>query len=163
MTTTVSAVATLTLSSATTNAPMTPTPSLLLRTRCSTARLLASKSTSSVFYILDSRTVSLNHSLRYGSSAMAKTSSSSTASISGALSSALSSASSSASAASSSAASAQSSAASSQSSVQSSASRSAASAASSASAAATETGAAAHMAVPAAGVFGIVLGAAALL
>ncbi|KAI4741456.1 hypothetical protein E4T50_08160 [Aureobasidium sp. EXF-12298] len=102
---------------------------------------------------------------QYGSSAMSKKSASATAtaSISGALSSALSSASSTASAASSSAASAQSSAASAQSSASRSASRSASSAASSASAAATKTGAAANMAVPAAGVFGMVLGAAALL
>ncbi|KAI4823159.1 hypothetical protein E4T44_10143 [Aureobasidium sp. EXF-8845] len=90
----------------------------------------------------------------YGSSAMSRQSQSqsATASISGPLSSALSSASSSASAASSSVAS-----------VQSSASRSASSAASSASAAATKTGAAASMAMPAAGVLGMVLGAAALL
>ncbi|KAI4716922.1 hypothetical protein E4T48_06890 [Aureobasidium sp. EXF-10727] len=77
---------------------------------------------------------------------------SATASVSSSLSSALSRASSSASAASSSA-----------SSVQSSASRSASSAASSASAAATHTGAASNMGVPAAGVLGMVLGAAALL
>ncbi|CAD0106629.1 unnamed protein product [Aureobasidium uvarum] len=93
---------------------------------------------------------------QYGSSAMSRQSQSqtqsATASVSSSLSSALSKASSSASAASSSA-----------SSVQSSASRSAASAASSASAAATHTGAASNMGVPAAGVLGMVLGAAALL
>ncbi|KAI4731502.1 hypothetical protein E4T49_00591 [Aureobasidium sp. EXF-10728] len=97
---------------------------------------------------------------QYGSSAMSRQSQSqtqsqtqsATASVSSSLSSALSRASSSASAASSSA-----------SSVQSSASRSASSAASSASAAATHTGAASNMGVPAAGVLGMVLGAAALL
>ncbi|KAI5209390.1 hypothetical protein E4T39_00697 [Aureobasidium subglaciale] len=88
---------------------------------------------------------------RYGSSAIQ--SQSATASISGALSSALSSASSSAAAASSTRASAA-----------SSISRSVSASASSASAAATETGAAANVAAPvAAGVFGIAIGAAALL
>jgi hypothetical protein len=149
MTMTVSALDTPLSPSATTTAPTIPTPFLPPRTRCSTARLPACK-----INPMCRQRCFANHIHRYGSSAMSRQSQSqsATASISGPLSSALSSASSSAYAASSSVAS-----------VQSSASRSASSAASSASAAATKTGAAASMAMPAAGVLGMVLGAAALL